>query len=525
MSNSQKQYIAIDLKSFYASVECVDRNLDPLDTYLVVADESRTAKTICLAVTPALKAYGISSRARLFEVIQSVAEINGYRSGELESLYETVDTTGRRAASSPAFTKKCTFDTELKLHPEYELDYIIAPPRMAKYIEVSTQIYNIYLKYVSPEDIHVYSIDEVFIDVTPYLKMYGCDAEELARRMIGEVLKKTGITATVGVGTNLYLAKIAMDVYAKKMPADANGARIAYLDEQLFRKHLWDHTPITDFWRIGPGISRRLAEYGMHTQGDIALCSVENEDLLYDLFGINAELIIDHAWGWEPCTIKDVKSYVPVENSLGTGQVLHRPYEFDEARLVLREMAELLVLDLVRKDLQTDQIVLHVGYDISNLTKEREDIAKSYKGEITQDPYGRRTPKYVRGTVNLGKYSSSAMKIMDAVTQRFEKIVDSKLLIRRINLTANHILRNEDVGKIETERGPVYKQLDIYTDFEELKAAIGEGTIRDARERELQKVTIAIKEKFGKNAILRGMSFLEGATTKDRNEQIGGHKA
>ncbi|MDO5328754.1 MAG: DNA methylase [Coriobacteriia bacterium] len=514
-----KQYIAIDLKSFYASVECVERKLNPLDTYLVVADESRTEKTICLAVTPALKDYGISGRARLFEVIQNVGEINSFRRQQLKDLYNNVDTTGHRGAASPNFTKKCTFDKELKLHPEYELDYIIAPPRMAKYIEVSTQIYNIYLKYIAPEDIHVYSIDEVFIDATPYLTMYGCSAEELASRMINEVLQVAGITATVGVGTNMYLAKIAMDVFAKKMPADENGARIAYLDENLYKKHLWDHRPLTDFWRIGPGITKRLATYGMHTQGDIARCSVQNEDLLYEIFGINAELIIDHAWGWEPCTIADVKSYVPVTNSLGTGQVLHRPYKNDEARLVLREMAELLALDLVKKDLQTNQIVMHIGYDIHNLEK---SFTGTYKGEIINDPYGRKIPKYARATINLNKYTSSALVIMDAVAKRFDKITDKKLFVRRINITACKVLNSEDAEHVKQNPGPIYKQMDIYTDFDELKKRYSQD---EERETELQKATIAIKEKFGKNAILRGMSYLEGATTKDRNEQIGGHKA
>lgn len=521
----EKIYIAIDLKSFYASVECVQRNLDPLDAYLVVADKTHTEKTICLAVTPALKDYGISGRARLFEVIEAVDEINRIRGRRLLELYDDVDATGRHGAVSKNFTKKCTFDAELQSHPEYELDYIVAPPQMAKYIEVSTQIYEIYLRYVAPQDIHVYSIDEVFIDATPYLMMHDCTAEELARRMIADVLAETSITATVGIGTNMYLSKIAMDVFAKRMTPDKNGARIAFLDEQLYREHMWNHRPLSDFWMIGAGYTRRLEAYGMHTMGDIARCSVENEDLLYEIFGINAELLIDHAWGWEPCTIADVKAYKPVTNSVSSGQVLHRPYKNAEGRLVLREMADALSQELVSKNLVTKKLVIHVGYDIKNIMNIQKGIVNAYAGEIKTDHYGRKVPKYARKTINLLRWTSSATIIMDAVADAFDEAVDKQLLIRRFNVTAEAVLPKAQVDEALETATPQPVQMSIFTNYEleeKLKAAEDEKL---ERELELQRVMLAVKEKFGKNAILRGMNLQDGATMKQRNAQIGGHKA
>lgn len=525
MENAGKQYIAIDLKSFYASVECVQRGLDPLDAYLVVADKAHTEKTICLAVTPALKAYGISGRARLFEVIEAVDEINRIRQRRLLELYDDVDSTGRRASISKKFTKSCTFDAELQSHPEYKLDYVVAPPQMAKYIDVSTQIYKIYLRYVSPEDIHVYSIDEVFIDATPYLMMHNCTAEDLARQMIKDVLDETGITATVGIGTNMYLAKIAMDVYAKHMDADKNGSRIAYLDEKLYRKHMWDHRPISDFWMIGAGYTRRLATYGMHTMGDIARCSVDNEDLLYDIFGINAELLIDHAWGWEPCTIADVKAYVPVSNSVSSGQVMHRPYKNDEGRLVLREMADNLTQQLVQKNLVTKKLVIHVGYDIKNIMDIEKGVVNAYSGEITADHYGRKVPKYARKTINLKRWTSSAKMIMDAVAEAYDQVVDKNLTIRRFNVTACDVLLKDQVDAAQRQMEPSPVQMNIFTNYELEQQLAQKEDEELQRELELQRVMLQVKEKFGKNAILRGMNLQEGATMKERNAQIGGHKA
>ena len=504
-----RTYIAIDLKSFYASVECVERGLDPLTTNLVVADASRTKKTICLAVSPPLKAYGISGRARLFEVVQKVKEANAAR---------------LRKAPGRAFSGVSCNDTELKSSPGLSLDYIVAPPRMAYYIEYSTQIYNIYLKYIAPEDIHVYSIDEVFLDATDYLNTYNLSAREFAAKMILDVLKTTGITATAGIGTNLYLSKIAMDIQAKHIPADNNGMRIAVLDEMSYRRSLWSHRPLTDFWRVGKGYANKLEEKGLFTMGDIARCSLGkhtdyyNEDLLYKLFGINAELLIDHAWGWEPCTIADIKAYKPSTNSIGSGQVLHYAYTFDKAKLIVREMTDLLVLDLVDKRLVSDQLVLTVGYDIDNLTN--PEIKKSYHGAITTDHYGRAVPKSAHGSVNLGRQTSSAKLIMDAVTDLFERIVGKNLLIRRVNITANHVVDEATVQKTSN-----FEQLDLFTDYAAAQAKKEDEEAELAREKKMQQAMLEIKKKYGKNAILKGMNLEEGATTVDRNRQIGGHKS
>lgn len=504
-----KHYIAIDLKSFYASVECIERGLDPMKTNLVVADSGRTDKTICLAVTPALKSYGIPGRARLFEVVQKVREVNAKR---------------RKRAPNCTFSGKSSNSDELNSHPELSLDYIVAPPRMAFYMEYSTKIYQIYLKYVAPEDIHVYSIDEVFIDVTGYLKTYNLTPRELAMKMILDVLNTTGITATAGIGTNLYLCKIAMDVGAKRIDPDENGVRIAELDEMSYRRLLWTHRPITDFWRVGNGYAKRLAEHGMYTMGDVARCSIGdptdyyNENLLYKLFGVNAELLIDHAWGWEPCTIDDIKSYKPETNSICSGQVLQCPYPFEKAKLVTREMTDLLVLDLVDKGLVSNQFVLDVGYDIENLKD--STIRKSYCGAVTVDRYGRSVPKPAHGTVNFGKYTSSAKVITNAVTESFDSIVNRKLLIRRITITAAHVIDEADVIKDEKP-----EQLNFFIDYEAVSAKRKAESDELARERKMQETVIKIKKKFGKNAILKGMNLSEGATAKDRNRQIGGHKA
>lgn len=499
----EKAYIAIDLKSFYASQECIARELDPMRTNLVVADASRTEKTICLAVSPSLKAFGIPGRARLFEVIQKVKEVNALR---------ILKAPGKK------FTGKSWDAIELQENPSLELDFIAAPPRMAHYMECSTKIYEIYLKYIAPEDIHVYSIDEVFIDATPYLKTYGLSAYELARKLIYEVLDVTGITATAGIGTNLYLCKVAMDIVAKHTEADQYGVRIAQLDEMSYRRSLWEHRPLTDFWRVGRGSARRLEGHGLFTMGDIARCSLLQEDLLYKLFGVNAELLIDHAWGWEPCTIADIKAYKPESSSIGSGQVLHCPYEFEKAKLVVREMADLLVLDLVDKGLVTDQMVMTVGYDRENLTK--EEIRNKYKGEITLDHYGRKIPKHAHGSINLQRWTSSTRQITESVMELFDRIVDRDLLVRRVNLVANHVLREGEVPKQEV---PI--QLDLFTDQEAEDREKEERRYQDEREKNRQKAVLDIRKKYGKNAILKGMNYQEGATTRDRNKQIGGHKA
>ena len=492
-----KQYIAIDLKSFYASQECVERELDPLTTNLVVADNSRTEKTICLAVSPGLKSFGVPGRPRLFEVVQKVAEVNALR---------------RERAPGRKFTGKSCDVNELRRDPSLEVDYIVAPPRMGHYLECSTRIYEIYLKYIAPEDIHIYSIDEVFIDATPYLRTYGLTARELARKLIGEVLETTGITATVGIGTNLYLAKVAMDIVAKKTEPDKDGVRIAQLDEMSYRQRLWDHRPLTDFWRVGRGYARKLQQHGIFTMGDIARCSIDNEALFFKLFGVNAELLIDHAWGWEPTTIADIKAYRPTTNSLGSGQVLHEPYTWEKARLIVREMADLLILDLVDKGLVTDQMVLTIGYDRENLLDPQR--RKAYQGEITRDPYGREIPKHAHGSVNLGRYTASTRLITDAMMELYDRITDPNLLVRRVNIVAARILPE---SKAPREEG----QMDLFSDW----AAKEKEEADLDREKRRQQAVLTIRRKYGKNAILKGMNYQEGATTRDRNAQIGGHKA
>lgn len=497
---ANKAYIAIDLKSFYASVECVDRGLDPLDTNLVVADPTRTEKTICLAVSPSLKSYGIPGRARLFEAIQKVREVNAQR---------------KYKAPGHSFSHESYFHSELIKDPSAELTFITAPPRMAHYMEVSTRIYNVYLKYIAPEDIHVYSIDEVFIDATDYLKTYGMTPRELAMKMVLDVLETTGITATAGVGTNLYLCKIAMDIYAKHCVPDKNGVRIAELDEMSYRRILWEHRPLTDFWRVGRGISKKLEEHGMYTMGDVARCSVGresdyyNEDLLYKLFGVNAELLIDHAWGWEPTEISDIKSYRPESSSLSSGQVLQEPYEFSKAKLVLKEMADLLSLELVSKRIVTDQIVLTVGYDI-------ESLKKSYSGAVETDRYGRKIPKTAHSSENIGRYTSSTKLICETAMRLFDRIVDKELLVRRMYIVANHIITENDAEK-ERE----YVQLNLFSDTEKQEAE--ENELK--KEKDMQRAILKIKSKYGKNSIIKGMNLKEGATALERNRQIGGHKA
>ena len=500
----QRTYIAIDLKSFYASVECRERGLDPMDTNLVVADESRTDKTICLAVTPSLKSYGISGRGRLFEVKQRVREAN----------------TGRRH-DAPGHTlegKSCFF-SELQANPKLEIDFLIAPPRMAYYMEYSTRIYQVYMKYVAPEDIVVYSIDEVFMDVTNYLTAYKLTARELARKIILDVIETTGITATAGIGTNLFLCKVAMDIVAKHIPADKNGVRIAELDEMTYRRTMWSHQPLTDFWRVGRGYAKKLEENGMFTMGDVARMSEVNEDLLYKLFGKNAELLIDHAWGWEPTTIAAIKAYKPSSNSLGSGQVLHCPYEAEKAKLVLREMADMLSLDLVEKGLVTDQLVVTIGYDIENLTDPQR--RKKYHGDIVKDHYGRQIPKHAHGTINLEGYTSSTKKIVGAAAELYDRIADKNLLVRRLNIVANHVLPESAAPK----KNEGFQQLDLFTDYAALQAEQEQERAALDREKKMQQAMLTIKKKFGKNAILKGMNLEEGATAKDRNKQIGGHKA
>lgn len=499
-----RTYLAIDLKSFYASVECMERGMNPLTDNLVVADASRTEKTICLAVSPALKSFGIPGRARLFEVIQKVEEVNRQRQW--------------RNYGKP-FRKKSFSLDELKRHPEYEVSYVAAPPRMALYIDYSTRIYNIYLKYVAPEDMHVYSIDEVFIDATNYLSTYKMTARQFAMAMIQDVLKQTGITATAGIGTNMYLCKVAMDIVAKHVEADKDGVRIAELDEMSYRKQLWNHRPLTDFWRVGRGIAKKLEYYGITTMGDVARCSVEDEKFLYNLFGVNAELLIDHAWGWEPCTIDMVKVYKPEENSLSSGQVLHSPYEFKKARVVVQEMADSMALDLVEKKLVTDQLVLTVNYDSENLNDPK--IREKYKGEITTDFYGRQVPKYSHGSKLLSRQTSSSKMIIDAAMSIFDAVVNPDLLIRRLNITVNHVVPESNVQSKKTELG----QLDLFADYSALEQEAQRENESLEKEHAMQKTILSIKKKFGKNAILKGLNYQEGATAKERNEQIGGHKA
>ena len=514
-------YIAIDLKSFYASVECRERGLDPLTTNLVVADASRTEKTICLAVSPSLKAYGIPGRARLFEVVQKVREVNAMR---------------RTAAGGHRLSESSSDAAVIAADPDVAVGYITAPPRMALYMEYSTRIYNIYMKYVAPEDVHVYSIDEVFIDASPYLGTYGMTARELASKMIRDVYEQTGITATAGIGTNLYLCKIAMDIEAKHARPDEHGVRIAFLDEKAYRKKLWNHRPITDFWRVGRGYAKKLEEKGICTMGDIARCSVGrpgdfyNEELLYKMFGVNAELLIDHAWGYEPCTMAQIKAYRPESNSIGSGQVLHCPYDYTGTRLVVREMADQLALDLAGKGLVTDQLVLTIGYDIDNLSN--ADIARNYHGEVTADRYGRRIPKPAHGTGNLPVCTSSSRILIDSATKLYERITNPGLLIRRINITANHVVPNAAEPGISAHSNTTekYEQLSLFDTpgfdgYDERKKQ--EDKMQDIIEKDdrMQQVVLDIKKRYGRNAILKGMNYEEGATAIQRNSQIGGHRA
>ncbi len=497
----KKTYIAIDLKSFYASQECIERGLDPLTANLVVADLSRTEKTICLAVSPALKSFGVPGRPRLFEVVQKVAQANALR------------------RPKGGFTGKSYLLEELQKDRSLEIDYVVAKPRMGHYMECSNRIVGIYLKYVAPEDLHVYSIDEVFIDATHYLKNSGLDAHGFARKMIADVLEQTGITATAGIGTNLYLCKVAMDIVAKKMPPDKDGVRIAFLDEMAYKKQLWEHQPLTDFWRVGPGTARKLQKHGMRTMGDVARCSLGkpgefySEDLLYKLFGVNAELLIDHAWGYEPCTMADIKAYKPTTNSMSSGQVLTEPYPWDKARIVIREMADQMALELVEKGLVTDQITVTVGYDIENL--QDSDRRRQYKGDVTTDHYGRQVPKHGHGTTNLPRLTASARLIAEAVVALFDRITDPALLVRRLNVTVNRLVAETAcMGYNGSEQLNLFEEpgAQQQTD-EELQ-----------REKRRQQAVLDIRKKFGKNAILRGMSLQDGATARQRNGQIGGHK-
>ncbi len=493
-------YMCIDLKSFYASVECVERGLNPLTTNLVVADPTRTEKTVCLAVTPSLKEYGLSGRSRLYEVIQTVKKVNQNRLKD--NKYKK-------------FKDKSYDAIALKNDKSLELDFIAATPRMAFYIEYSTRIYNIYLKYISKDDIIVYSIDEVFCDITDYLKTYKTTPMELVTKIINDVYKETGITATAGIGTNLYLAKIAMDIVAKHAKPDKNGARIAYLDEKLYREQLWNLKPITKFWRVGPGIAKRLAKYGIMTMGDLARTSLKNEDFLYKLFGVNAEILIDHAWGYEPCTIDYIKKYRPSNTSLSSGQVLHVPYDYIKAKIVLREMADSLSLDLVEKHLVTDQLVLTIGYDVTNLNNKNI----KYLGEITSDHYGRQIPKPAHSSINLKYKTSSSKTIIDAFCNLYDRIVNKNLLIRRLTVVANN-LKDEK----ESTNQVVYEQFDLFSDIQKEDNNLKNEISDLENENKIQHVLIDIKKKYGKNAILKGTSLEDGATARDRNRQIGGHR-
>ena len=497
--------IAINLKSYFASVECVERGLDPLTTNLVVADLSRTEKAICLAVSPSLKAYGISGRARLSEVVERVKQVNAER---------------QRNAPGRQFVGRSYLDPELKSNPALALDYIVAPPRMGKYRQLSTEIYRVYLKYIAPEDIHVYSIDEVMMDVTNYLEIYHMTAHELAMAMILDVLKTTGITATAGIGSNLYLCKIAMDIMAKHCKPDENGVRIAELDELSYRRQLWEHRPPTDFWRVGRGYAKKLEAVGLYTMGDIARCSIGsadeyyNEELLYKLFGVAAELLIDHAWGYEPCRMSDIKAYVPEAKSVCSGQVLHSPYPFDKARLIVREMAEAVAMDLLEKGLVTDLLTLMVGYDIENVT------SGAYRGEVTRDAYGRAVPKHAHGTARLPAKTSSARGIVNALLALYDEKVEPSLTIRRITVTADRLER-EDMVKAASAS---LKQLSLFEDAAAQEAKEQAERDRQHRERKIQEAMLGIKQKYGRNAILSGASYLDGATGRERGEQIGGHR-
>ena len=497
MMENQRIYVSIDLKSFYASVECRERGLDPMTTNLVVADSSRTEKTICLAVSPSLKAYGIPGRARLFEVVQKVKIINSER---------------KRKIKNRDFIGSSYSDIELKKNPNLELSYIAAPPRMSLYMKYSTGIYNVYMKYFSPDDVYVYSIDEIFCDITGYLKTYNMTPKELVSMVIQDVYQTTGITATAGIGTNMYLCKVAMDIMAKHAEPDKNGVRIAELDEMSYRKKLWTHRPLTDFWRVGKGYAKKLEQRRIFTMGDVAKISVENEELLYRLFGVNAELLIDHSWGWEPVTIESVKSFKPATNSISSGQVLHCPYDYEKTKLIAKEMTELLTLDLIEKNLVTNQIVMTIGYDIENLSNPA--ISNYYKGEVTVDRYGRKVPKHAHGTINLDHKTASTKVIMEAVMKLYERIINDKLLVRRIYIYANNVINEKDVKEKE------YEQIDLFTNYEEIK----KEREHEKAEKEIQKAMINIKRKYGKNAIIKGMNLQEGGTTIERNGMIGGHK-
>ena len=507
MDNQRKNrtYLCIDLKSFYASVECIERELDPLKSNLVVADSSRTEKTICLAVTPSLKAHGVSGRARLFEVVQRVKEVNRQRKWK---------------APGKEFTGESYDADELQTNPSLALGYIVAPPRMAHYMEYSTRIYDVYLKYISAEDILVYSIDEVFMDITSYLNTYKMTAHELAMTIIRDVLATTGITATAGIGTNMYLAKIAMDITAKKMPPDKDGVRIAELDEMSYRKELWEHKPLTDFWRVGAGYSKKLEDNRMFCMGDIARASTtpHGRKLLKKLFGINSKMLVDHAWGYEPCTIEEAKAYTPSTKSMSVGQVLHCPYDFDKARIIVWEMLELLSLDLVEKGLVTNQIVLTIGYDIENLIN--PEISKYYSGEVKTDHYGRKIPKHAHGTANIDRHTSSTRLISDATLKLYDDIVDNKLLIRRVTISANNLVLEKNI-----EDKQHYEQLDLFTDYDELIAKREKQNAELQKERKIQEAMLDIKSRYGKNSIIKGTNLQEGATSIERNKQIGGHKA
>ena len=495
----ERIYICIDLKSFYASVECRERNLDPLTTNLVVADSKRTEKTICLAVSPSLKEYGIPGRARLYEVVQKVKEVNKER---------------RKKINFRKFTGK-SFDSNELNNYNLEFEFIIAPPRMKLYMKYSTDIYKVYLKYLSKDDIFVYSIDEVFCDITEYLSYYNMTPRELVTTIIHDVYKTTGITATAGIGTNMYLCKIAMDIVAKHVPADKEGVRIACLDVMRYRKYLWNHKPITDFWRVGNGYSKRLESIGIYTMGDIARASIEREDILYKLFGVKAELLIDHAWGYEPCTIKDVKSYKPKTSSISSGQVLHVPYDFKKTRLIVKEMIDLLALDLVSKKYVSDTFTLTIGYDISNLT----DSNIKYEGDVTEDHYGRKIPKHAHGTARTLKKTSSTRMIMKSIIDLYDRIVDKKLLVRRINISADNL-----VNEYEAKDEKIYHQFDLFSDSTIADDEKKNDIIDEKEERKIQEVVLKIKNKYGKNVILKGMNLEEGATTIDRNKQVGGHR-
>lgn len=524
--SENRTYIAIDLKSFYASVECADRGLDPLATNLVVADGGRTEKTICLAVTPSLKSYGISGRARLFEVIQAVKEVNNkrfnaaFRAGVLPKTKGKYHFSGKSSAAE-------ALEKDLSL----ELDYIIAPPRMKLYEEISTKIFSIYMRYISAEDIYVYSIDECFIDVTGYLSTYHMNAHELAMTMIREVLYETGITATAGIGTNLYLAKVAMDIVAKHVPADKDGVRIAELDEMKYRELLWCHTPLTDFWGFGAGTAKRVAALGCHTMGDIARLSTTNEDALYKAIGVKAELIIDHAWGWEPTEISTLKSYKPASNSISSGQVLKEPYDTKLGRLIVREMTELLALDLVRKNVVTKKLTLTVGYDRSSIkllyrgrtpkydTYKVVSTGKKYTGAVTKDHYGRAIPNHAHGTGNIDHWTSSTKAIVDTMMGLYDRIIDNDLLVRRVTICACNLISETEIP----DEAPV--QLELFVDYEKLERQEAAKKAKEERERNLQRATLNLQDRFGKNAVLKGMNLMQGGTTIERNGQIGGHRA